>query len=670
MSSKRDSAFRTDINGLRAWAVMAVMLYHFGVPGFSGGFVGVDVFFVISGFLMTKIIIEGLDSSGRGTSFSLLAFYLARAKRILPALLVLCAVLLVLGWFALPSPDYRTLATHTLVSLAFLSNIKFWREAGYFDVASHDKWLLHTWSLSVEWQFYLLLPVGLVLLWNSFPHRRTATRFVSGLLVLSLVTSVIVTSYKPETAFYLLPTRAWEMLAGGLVFLIGPRPQNTSGHALELAGFGLILLSVTTADAIAWPGYHAVLPVLGSSLVLIAARSQSCWTSHIAIQALGRWSYSIYLWHWPVVVALMYVEWASEPVAVTLGLGLSVMLGALSYRWVEAPAQTRLALGRPWPALRTLVLATLIIAAPASLVRTNQGVPGRLSPEIELAAKEANNFNRRREECHTKAGEVFKRCVYGGINVRVILVGDSHASSVVTALQAAMSSPDDGVLAFSYTSCPTLFGAKTRREDLQCGAFNDWVLAQISELPADLPVVIVNRSSAYIFGRSHIRGATATPPSIYFEASAPHNVNQAFLNGWRQRLVDSACTLTKQRAIYMVRPLPEMSVDVPRTTARKLLIGKQVDIDLSLEDYHARHAFIWAAQDEAATKCGARILNPLPALCINDSCKATRNNIPLYYDDNHLSEHGNGMLVPMFNLIFEAGANINAMTRQAAITPN
>ena len=160
-------AFRHDINGLRAWAVVAVVLYHFGVPGFAGGFVGVDVFFVISGFLMTGIIISGLE---RG-DFSLWGFYLARARRIIPALLVLCASLLILGWFWLPNADYKMLASHVCTAVAFVSNLKFWREAGYFDAASHEKWLLHTWSLSVEWQFYILLPLGCLLLWHWFGKR-------------------------------------------------------------------------------------------------------------------------------------------------------------------------------------------------------------------------------------------------------------------------------------------------------------------------------------------------------------------------------------------------------------------------------------------------------------------------------------------------------------------
>lgn len=141
--------FRSDINGLRAIAVESVMLFHFGVSGFSGGFVGVDIFFTISGFLMTSIIIRGHELG----TFSLLNFYLARLRRIIPALLVLATVLITVGWFLLPSSDYQLLSSHTGFAVTFLSNFKFWKESGYFDTTSHEKWLLHTWSLSLEWQF-------------------------------------------------------------------------------------------------------------------------------------------------------------------------------------------------------------------------------------------------------------------------------------------------------------------------------------------------------------------------------------------------------------------------------------------------------------------------------------------------------------------------------------
>ena len=205
--------FRPDINGLRTWAVLAVVLYHFKVPGFGGGFVGVDVFFVISGFLMTSIIVRGLERD----RFSVISFYMARARRILPALLVLCAVLLALGWFLLLPPDYKMLGTHSVTAVSFWSNLRFWQEAGYFDTSSHEKWLLHTWSLSVEWQFYLVLPLLLWGMWRIKPGRAAQIGLTSVVLVTSLLACIWLTPADPTQAFFGLHTRAWEMLAGGLL---------------------------------------------------------------------------------------------------------------------------------------------------------------------------------------------------------------------------------------------------------------------------------------------------------------------------------------------------------------------------------------------------------------------------------------------------------------------
>lgn len=656
MSSRTEAAFRPDINGLRAWAVLAVVLYHFGVPGWVGGFVGVDVFFVISGFLMTQIIIGGLDRSGGGDGFSLWSFYLARAKRIVPALLGVCAALMALGWFALPSPDYRALATHTLASLAFVSNITFWREVGYFDASAHEKWLLHTWSLAVEWQFYLLLPLGLMLVWRFFPGRRKALWAVAGALLVSLLLSVWLTPSKPSAAFFLLPTRAWEMLAGGVVFLLGTGRVRSAvaQRALEAVGFAMVLLAVVWADASAWPGHQAVLPVLGTCLILMAGRAQSMWTAPAPLQALGRWSYSIYLWHWPLVVALGYLGFQRQPGAVVLGLAAAVGLGAASYRWVETPA--RLGLGRIGlrPALGVLAGAALLVALPAAALRLANGAPaGRLPPTVELAAREASNFNARRTGCHAMGGKNFLRCVYGGPNVRAILLGDSHASTVATAVQAALPSAADGVLAMSYTSCPTLFGAQHTLAHVKCAAFNDWAKTQIDALPATVPLIIVNRSSGYPFQNSHIPGASTTPPSVYFQEPPPSAPTADYLRSYQRNLVASTCALIKgnghgNRPVYLVRPFPEMTVGVPRTTARQLLLGQATDVGISLAAYHQRHAFIWAAQDEAVAICGARILNPLPHLCDSQRCKGTQDGRPRYYDDNHLSEFGAAALVGMF----------------------
>ena len=334
--------FRQDINGLRAWAVMAVVLYHFGVTGISGGFAGVDVFFVISGYLMCGIISSGIE---RG-EFSVWRFYLARARRIFPALIVLCMVALVFGWFFLMPEEYKLLGKHARESLTFSSNLRYFEESGYFDVASQEKWLLHTWSLSVEWQFYLILPLVLMLVGKLLPGRRAITTVLGVFFVVSLGLCLWRTSVAPSEAFYMLQTRAWEMLAGALVFMFGHRglPDGLR-RALELAGFVLILATIVLLDKQSiWPGWRAILPVAGAALVLLAARGHSVWTANLPAQWLGTRSYSIYLWHWPLVVALAYLELLSDPLWIAVAIAVSLLLGHLSYVLIEIPARQRLSL--------------------------------------------------------------------------------------------------------------------------------------------------------------------------------------------------------------------------------------------------------------------------------------------------------------------------------------
>lgn len=196
-STLESRSFRRDINGLRAWAVIAVVLYHFGIVGFGGGFVGVDVFFVISGFLMTGIISRGLQ----GGNFSVWSFYWDRGKRIAPALIAVSAVLLVVGWFWLMPDDYKKLARHVSWSVLFKSNLGYLQEAGYFDSAAREKWLLHTWSLSIEWQFYLIFPLIIAAVWKVIPKRGALVATHVILLLMSFVICVILTRQDSAKAF-------------------------------------------------------------------------------------------------------------------------------------------------------------------------------------------------------------------------------------------------------------------------------------------------------------------------------------------------------------------------------------------------------------------------------------------------------------------------------------
>ncbi|MFJ9993153.1 acyltransferase family protein [Pseudomonas putida] len=655
--------FRHDINGLRAWAVMAVVLYHFGVSGFVGGFVGVDIFFVISGFLMTSIIIGSLASGGR---FSLFAFYVSRARRILPALIVLCAVLMLTGWFLLPREEYQILAKHTMSALTFHSNSTFWQESGYFDTSAYDKWLLHTWSLSVEWQFYLLLPLILMVTWR-LSHRQNALIAVMALLAVgSLSASILISPTHPSAAFYLLPMRAWEMLTGGLVFLLGRRvlPSPLIRSCFVATGFALIVFSLLTIKpGNGWPGWQALAPVLGSALVIFAARQDNILTRAKIMQWLGDRSYSIYLWHWPVVAALALLELRQNPGATIAGLALSLLLGYISYELVERKSQHLFSRQTHVIALMSIVGAMLLVMIPSMLVERNSGLPTRtVAVKAETIEREAAVRNPRLTECFVNASKnkvTDAQCTYGGPELGVIVLGDSHAASIVRAVERSLPDARLHVLDWELHSCPSIFGIKLNTDPNDtCSEFLGLALEKQKTLPSNVPLLIVNRTSTYIFGPNEPdRVAEVDTPPFYI--TRPYgSVTPQFLAEMRNGIIQTACEFAKTRPVYMVRPFPELKINVPKTMARRAMlpIGAQ-RVSISVEEYTQRNAFVWEAQDAAAKQCGVKILDPLPYLCDAQRCYGDQDGIPLYVDDDHLNEHGGDRLIPMFSKIFQISSD-------------
>lgn len=575
----------------------------------------------------------------------------------MPALAVLCTSLLLLGWFLLSATDYRQLGQHAATALAFVSNFKFWREAGYFDVASHEKWLLHTWSLSVEWQFYLLLPLILMMLWHWWPTRRAMIGWLLAGFVASLLLSVVVTPIKPGASFYLLPTRAWEMLAGGLVFVLAGRWQLTlmQQRAIEWTGFALILGSISFVDATdLWPGWLALWPVVGAVLVLCAARTGSIWTGNWVAQRLGDASYSIYLWHWPVVVALAYLEALKNPLAVSVGLLVATALGFASYVWVEQPSR-RLLNCMNWRS-STVVLVALfgVVTVPGALVYLKNGVKGRLDPRIDAVFSEADNRNPRMAECHVAPPKAVPECRYGGEKLGAVVIGDSHAASVVRAVETTMNDSSLHVLDWTYSGCTTLKDVRFQnpRYADYCGKFVRQFIDKFNKLN-NAPLLIVNRASSYLYGPNDIGRENEYGKLTIFFSEKYSKLNEKFLEEWRGVFINTSCEFAKNKIVYMIRPIPELKRDVPKTMGRALLLGRKERVFISLDEYHERNRLVWEAQDAASEKCGVRILDPLPYLCQDGRCWGDKDGLPLYYDDDHLNERGAALLAPMFKAVFE-----------------
>lgn len=376
--------FRKDINGLRAIAVMAVVGFHFGITQLSGGFVGVDIFFVISGFLITGIIVRKVEDN----RFSIWNFYLDRARRIIPALAVLCLALLGAGWFLLTPASYETVGKHIASSMIFISNVVYWRESGYFDLASHEKWLLHTWSLSVEWQFYIIYPLVILLLAKFLTISRIRWALVAA-TVISLALSIYASTRWPGAAFYLLPTRAWEMLAGALIHLFPTTLKDSQKRLVEITGLVMIAFSVLHATSTdIWPGWRALIPVLGTALVIIAARNESLYTGNRVSQFLGKTSYSIYLWHWPIVVALYSLGLSDKPIWRAIGIGSSMIMGYLSFTFVEGYVKSGKKRTSSWRAYAPVAAVFSFICVVGTAISLQGGVSSRMTKQFNALTKD------------------------------------------------------------------------------------------------------------------------------------------------------------------------------------------------------------------------------------------------------------------------------------------
>ncbi len=638
--------FRADINGLRAIAVLAVIGFHFGVPGFGGGFVGVDVFFVISGYLMTGIILSRLD---RGT-FSVLGFYLDRARRIIPALLVLILAVLALGWFILLPEEYLILSKHSASSAGFFSNILYWREAGYFDADAHGKWLLHTWSLSVEWQFYLLFPF-LLLAVTRFAPRGWWRPILAATALLSFALMIALSFTRPPSGFFLLPPRAWEMLAGSLVYLT-PALAGRSARAAQLGGLALIVASAVGVTQVAWPNGWTVLPVLGTALVILAARTESRITGNAVAAWIGLNSYSIYLWHWPAAVLLHRSGHFGEWPWVAGYIAASFALAHLSWRFVERRVQPHTAAPRIHTGrIPAGLIAHARFAVPVGLVVAlslgvwvTRGMPQRFSAEVRAAAAEAAPRPvPGSQACFAAGVGMPERCVLGPAQSPVLatVVGDSHAEAELSGLVAAIPPGAGGIGFAGYASCPPVIGARLARpEGSACADFLRRFLEPLAQ-PRTTPLILIGSWVTHI----------EDPTLVFPGGRAEPNAEDFLANLYR-----SSCKLAAAGPTYIVLPTPHFAFPV----ANALLLRLQRDpnaaeISIPLAEHEARNRRVIDTLRRAQRECGVKLLDPVPHLCPGGRCYGSMRHRAVIRDRSHVTNFGASLLTPMYAPLF-AGA--------------
>ena len=436
--------FRYDIGLLRAIAVLAVLLYHYGIPGFTGGFIGVDIFFVISGFLMTQIVLSGM---GKG-EFSYKQFIEKRIKRILPALLVVSASLLLFIPLFYFTSDLRLNAKYIGLGLSFLSNIYYaLRSGAYFSPDAVDNIFLHTWTLAVEMQFYVLYPLLLLALRKVYLHKFLRFRFIYVVLtLLSFLLCMYWLKTKADYAFYLMPARCWEFMLGGLAYLYGKEIRAVLGRRSSVLFYGLLMLLICSiigaSGRYPWPSFFALLPTLATALILGLAK-EYVWLRNRGIQFVGNISYSLYLWHWPVYVLYRKYEFAFPyKFSILVPLLLSVVLASLSYYWIEQKKGQIIvrSFGFAFPAL--IGLAVLFYL----------GAQWPLWGRIRLLGKQYVNYFEYDEHTHLNPCNCYitdsknynffdtNQCLaIDTAKQNILLMGDSHAAHFSTAFRKVLN---------------------------------------------------------------------------------------------------------------------------------------------------------------------------------------------------------------------------------------
>lgn len=630
--------FRENINALRALAVLSVVLFHFKVPGFDGGFAGVDVFFVISGFLMTGIIFTGLQRQ----NFSLVGFYASRARRIIPALLTLCIALLIFGYVYLPLDDFRDTIRTIKSSLLFSSNFTFAQSGNYFDAPLHENWLLHTWSLSVEWQFYMLYPVLIMALHKYLGADKTRQSLII-LALISLGASAFLTRSDPTFAFYMLPTRAWEMIAGGLVFLFPVRLGSRASSICEGVGLLAIAFSVWFfSEQDLWPGYLALVPVVGTMLV-IYGNTHSLFSRNKALQFCGSISYSVYLWHWPLVVLLYLCGLLNSWPHVVGAIVLSFTLGALSFHFVESKVKKGQTAARTIIKFASLTLGVVALSAVTSSV-VKKYPESRLA-FVDLGQPEYTS-KLYPQECFPNDFAAAE-CRLGTGEVTVILFGDSHAQSTAAAVQ--MENPQ-AALSWSRGGCPTLrnFEMHDKNLERQCHGFNHEKFERLKTSYTGVPVVLFSRAALYADpGRGNSY-------RISFGGNQ-QSASGSFVEAYTQEYISTVCSIAENHPVYIVKPIPEMPFSVYKgLNLHQRLFRQTSDISTPLLAYEARNHIANAAIEAAASRCHATVIDPTPYLCPNGNCMGSKDGVPLYFDDNHLVDAGNQQLKGLFKELIKA----------------
>lgn len=609
--------YRDDIDGLRAVAVLPVVLFHAGVSGLSGGYVGVDVFFVISGYLITAILLRG--------DASIVTFYQRRARRILPALFAVLAVVAVLGGIFMLPNDLAALGKSMVATIAFFSNMFFWRQAGYFKPEVELMPLLHTWSLGVEEQFYILFPF-VVRYVRHWPARRIATLFtVLGAVSLAIAVYGIHMG-QTQAVFYLLPTRAWELLAGAFLATNAvPRIESRGvrGGMAVVGLLGILVPCFTYTAMTPFPGIAAIPPVLGAALLILAGRDGDHAVRPLIANRpmvfVGLISYSLYLWHWPVMALLRY-RLVREPTQVEMGLALVVIaaLAILSWRFVERPFRAGFTDRRIWQFSAGGLAAAGVVAAVFIMAG---GFPDRF-PRAVVALNEDTG---RTFKCPLTRMEMFGGTRACDIDDRansvndadVVLWGDSHAQMYAPAFRKALGKRH-GIVAHIYSCAPV------KSTDICQGRQKELYDALVAS--QSKTILMAQNWDVARDEVGETLGRDTRPDEKFAMAIARMRQTVAGLHAAGKNVI-------------LITPVPRPGFNVPSTISReRAFFGHSVHPEsISHADYLREFGPIVAAMEQEARLPGVEVLRIDRTICRTGRCPFVVGDVAAFSDLGHLS---------------------------------
>ncbi|MGY2990139.1 acyltransferase family protein [Bradyrhizobium sp. USDA 4508] len=626
--------YRSDIDGLRAIAVLSVMVFHYG--GFlPGGFTGVDVFFVISGFLITSKIAEEI---GQGT-FSVVSFYDRRIRRIMPALFVMLAVTLFAGKFLLMPGDYKSLSTSAATAAFGVSNLYFLGNTGYFDRTSDLLPLLHTWSLAVEEQFYVVWP-ALLLFITATRRRADAAAITAGLTILVFGASLIYCSADPKGAFYMAAPRAWELSIGALLVFLRPLP-GMLGAPAKIVGLAVIAYGFLYVSADHFPDAAALYPCIGAALVLWPCdRSDAAarWLGKLA--PVGLISYSLYLWHWPIwVYYRVYINSGQPRIREALALAaISILIAALSYLFVERPfRKPRLTPARN---VQAGLAASLAIFCGAMFLHSYNGFPERIPPTAQMMQSLDEMWEWPCNDGYVRfPWMTYDSCRFGvpwkTASHKAFLWGDSHAKHISPLLDAVAG---DRISFTLYGDCPASLGEHVKRPwpdyqwaknyDEHCTDLRNKAISYLAQNP-DIELVIFAaswRNLAFHIQQDGAYPKTTTPvemiafglQSLIPQLAAP---NRRFLI-----IADIPQFLHDPVPCALVGMTPLWRRDCGPT-------GKQIETS-AFRDY--QDAVYQALVSVAKARDDVDIVLPGDEMCKHEYCLSSLDGEFLYMDASHI----------------------------------